>query len=378
MDTLRWQDLERLETPDTTPCVSIFIPTHRARPETEQDPIRLRNLLSQADSQLRALGLRSPEAAALLSPASDLLQQHSFWLHQAEGLAVFVRPGWFHTFRLPLPFNELVVVGDRFHVRPLLPHLAADGRFFVLALSQNQVRLLEGSRHSIEEMELGDAPESLAEALHYEDRESQLLLHIAGRGSDGPAIFHGHGSGREVDRERLVRFFRAVDKGLSTILREERAPMVLAGVESGTAVFREVSSYPELTEGVIPGNPEEMSDAELHRRAWEMVGPRFEADLRADLERFAELDGTGRVAKDPIEVLLASRAGRVGVLFASATQELWGTSTGDGAAIHEERKSGDEDLVDAAVAACLRTGTRVHVLNGASLPVSPMAAVLRY
>lgn len=38
------------------------------------------------------------------------------------------------------------MVDDRFHVTPLLPLLAGDGHFFVLALSQNQIGLLEGTR----------------------------------------------------------------------------------------------------------------------------------------------------------------------------------------------------------------------------------------
>jgi len=42
-----------------------------------------------------------------------------------------------------------VVVSDRFHLKPLLPLLTGDGRFYILALSQNQVRLLQGTRYSV-------------------------------------------------------------------------------------------------------------------------------------------------------------------------------------------------------------------------------------
>jgi hypothetical protein len=38
---------------------------------------------------------------------------------------------------------------DRFHLKPLLPLLTGDGRFYILALSQNQVRLLQGTRYSV-------------------------------------------------------------------------------------------------------------------------------------------------------------------------------------------------------------------------------------
>jgi hypothetical protein len=57
VDVIRTQDVEQLASPGASPRVSIFLPTHRTGPETAQDPIRLRNLLSQADEDLRALGL---------------------------------------------------------------------------------------------------------------------------------------------------------------------------------------------------------------------------------------------------------------------------------------------------------------------------------
>ena len=45
-----------------------------------------------------------------------------------------------------LHFDELMVVAPGFHVMPLLALLTGDGLFYVLALSQNQVRLLAGTR----------------------------------------------------------------------------------------------------------------------------------------------------------------------------------------------------------------------------------------
>jgi hypothetical protein len=378
VDILRSQDLERLAAAGPSPCVSVFLPTHRVGPETDQDRIRLKNLLGEAEGQLRALGLRSPEVSKLLRPAAALLDMSAFWRHQADGLALFVRPQAFRAFRLPLPFADLAVVGDRFHLKPLLPYFGVDGRFFVLALSQNEIRLLEGSRYSVDEVELSDAPRSLEEALRHEDPESQLLLHVSGGGPGGRAIFHGHGMGGEVERERLVRFFRAVDRGLAEILRGEQAPIVLAGVEYATAIYREVSSYPRLAENVIAGNPEDLPVDELHRRAWAILEPGFRATIESDVERFRELDGTGLTSREPIEILSSAKTGRVAVLFAAVNEARWGIVTDQAIQIHEERQPGDEDLIDAAVIAGLTTQARIHVLPGESLPARPIAAILRY
>jgi hypothetical protein len=73
------------------PCVSIFMPTHRAGPETQQDPIRFKNLVSEAEERLIAGGLRAPRAKALLKAANALVDDYDFWQHQRAVLALFFR-----------------------------------------------------------------------------------------------------------------------------------------------------------------------------------------------------------------------------------------------------------------------------------------------
>ena len=378
MDIMRPHELERLTASAHVPSASLFMPTHRAGAGTAQDPIRFKNLLTRADGALRALGMRTPEASELLAPARDLLGHPSFWSHQAEGLAVFASAASFKAVRLPLTVPERAVVGARFHVKPLLPYFSVDGHFFVLAISQNQIRLLEGSRDAFDEVDLGEVPTSLAEALHHEDPERELQLHVAGGGPAGRAIFHGHGAGAEIDKERLDRYFREVDRGVGQILRGEQAPVVLAGVGYATARYRELSAMGSIMSEAIAGNPDELRLDQLHERASAIVEPTFRSALRADLDRFSELDGTGLTATGVIETLTAAEQGRVAVLFAAADQERWG-STEDGAmVIRDEPLPGDEDLIDAAVVAALGTDARVHVLKSEALPAAPAAAILRY
>jgi hypothetical protein len=124
-------------------CVSIYMPTHRAGRETEQDRIRFKNLLREVENRFLAQGLRSPEVRERLKDAYQLLQDGGFWKRRSDGLAVFFSAGGLRALRLPVHFEETLVISDRCHVKPLLPLLVSDSRFFILALSQNQVRLLE-------------------------------------------------------------------------------------------------------------------------------------------------------------------------------------------------------------------------------------------
>jgi len=230
VDLITKDDLRILMKEQNRLCISIFMPTHRAAKETQQDRIRLKNLLTEAEKTLISV---DPSKVNLLKPAQNLLQESPFWWYQSDGLALFLSSGVFLYYRVPLNFNELVVVIDRFHLKPLLPLLSGDGRFYILAVSQNEVRLFQCTRHSISELHPVSMPESAAEALRYDDPEKQLQFHTGtsiGRGKR-PAIFHGHGVGTNDTRENMLRYFRQIDKGIRELLHDEEVPLIFAGVD---------------------------------------------------------------------------------------------------------------------------------------------------
>ncbi len=66
MDLLQKDELKTLIQKPEGPCVSIYMPTHRAFPDTKQDPIRFKNLLREAEERLKQAGFRSLEAKKLL------------------------------------------------------------------------------------------------------------------------------------------------------------------------------------------------------------------------------------------------------------------------------------------------------------------------
>jgi Bacterial archaeo-eukaryotic release factor family 3 len=382
-DLVRPEHVRELAGYEGGPCVSVFLPTHRMTPDSGQDPIRLRNLLDEAEKQLAAAGLRAPVAREALRPGRDLLGPGPFWSYQSDGLAVFLAPGWSRIFRLPEEFPELVVVADRFHVKPLLALLAAGHRFYVLALSQNQVRLLEGTPHDVQEAELADAPRSLDDALKYDDLEKELGLHVAGRGGPGArAVFHGHGTGGEVDKALLERFLRQVDDGLQQVLSTETAPLVLAGVDYEQAMFRQLTRYPHVMEQGIGGNPEQLRPADLHQRAWAIVEPVFAQAREQAARRYQQAAGQGQnAASDVTEVIQAALQGRVDTLFVAVGEQRWGTADPQTlqVRVHDQPQPGDEDLLDRAAVHTLLTSGTVFAVPARQVPgPGPVAALLRY
>ncbi|MDY6876506.1 MAG: hypothetical protein SWK90_09955 [Chloroflexota bacterium] len=387
MNMLTRDDLKTLLKKHKGPCVSVLMPTHRAGPEIQQDPIRLKNMLGEAEERLLASGLRTPEVKELLDPAEKLLQDSLFWRHQSDGLAIFLSPEVFHYYRLPLDFEELVVVTDRFHIKPLLPFLSGDGRFYILALSQNEIRLLQGTRYSASEVDLEDVPESLAEALRWDDPEKRLQWHTqTGARADGKraAIFHGHGVASADDpKDYILRYFHQVDEGLHDLLRGEEVPLVLAGVDYLLPLYKEANTYPHLVDKGIEGNPEELNAEELHEQVWAIVHPLFLAAQKEAAVQYRQLAGagSGQASSDLKEVVPAAYHGRVETLFVAIGVQRWGTfdPNTNVVQLHSEAKPGDEDSLDFAAIQTLLNGGTVYAVKGEEVPGgSTLAAVFRY
>lgn len=238
------------------PHVSLFMPTARTGAETQQGPIRFKNLISDVESQLKEQEMRKPEIEALLNPAQERFQDDDFWQHQSDGLAFFLAREFAQSFCLAERFEELAVVEHRFHLKPLFPLISGDGAFYVLALSQNQVRLFQGSRYHISEAILGEeVPRSLADALGHDLTEEHLQFHTGGGDVSSP-IYHAQGTGKDDVKMELRKFFSLLDEGLKKSLGHTGAPLVLAGVDYLLPIYRAVSGYPEVLEEGISGSPE--------------------------------------------------------------------------------------------------------------------------
>lgn len=380
IDALSDEDLRALLAVDSPNCISLYLPTHASGPGVAEDPIRLKNLMATAKHELEAGGMRTSDAAELLGPAEAMVDDPQFWAHSAEGLAIFVTSDGAQRFRLAGPVEEAVVVADRYWIAPLIPFVATGGTFYVLALSDNQVRLLQGQRYEVTELDLGVIPASRDDALRFDDRESQLHSHGANRVGSGAvsATFHGHGVANDFDDVDRTRFLQAVDRGLAGIVGDTTSPLVVAGVEELVARFREISSHANIVEPLI-GNPEHLSSAELHERTLPLVAPHLDADRLRALESYGS--PSTPTADSLSDALVAATSGRVGRLIILAGRRVWGSYDADTRTIreHADRQPGDRDLVDLAARETIAHGGVVFAADEAEMPGdAPVAAMLRY
>jgi hypothetical protein len=376
MPILSHEEIKSVITESQGPAVSIFLPTHRSGLEIQQDPIRLKNLLKQAESQLITEGSRPAEARELLTPVLELLDDAAFWRHQRDGLAVFRSRDVLRVYRLPLALPEFVSVSNRFYVKPLLPLLINDARFYILALSQKAVRLLECSRDDVQQIDLPDIPQGMEAALPLGSlpQQQRHSLPMDGRNA---SLFHGHGVGTDdADVINLTRYFHRVNDGLHDILKHQQAPLILACVEYLGPIYREVASYPHILEDIVAGNPDGVKNEELHQKGWSLVEPHFRKAQEEAAARYHEGLAKGRAAHSLAEILPAAHQGRIAALFVPLGVRRWGRFAFDSLSLeeHEKEQPGDDELLDLATMQTLMHAGTVYGVKPEEIPGKQLLA----
>ncbi len=383
MSVLPRKEIETLLRTSGGHCVSIFQPTVRAG-DTQQNPIRFKNLLRTAADRLLERGLRNPEVDELIDPARRLIDDYSFWEHQSDGLALFLSRGMFKTYQLPLAFDELAVVEDRFHVKPLFPLLNGDGRFYILAVGLKNVRLIEATRHSAREVPLeGEGvPRSVTEALGELVRNyTQFHAGTSTKTVSRMPIFPGHGTGEDDLKAEIVHYFHRLDDSLADLPIDRGAPFVLAGVDHLLSRYRMASSLPNLMDEGLAGNAESLRPEELQQAAWEIVEPLFMEDQRREADRYRELAGTGRASNQLEAILPAAHDARIEVLFTARGVRVWGRYDPESRELHfqeeqEGQRNGSEDLIDRAAIQTWLNGGKVFAIEQKDVPEGRAAVAI--
>ncbi len=369
-DPITIDDIDAILEQREGPCVSIYLPTSRISQETDEDRILLKNLRNEAFSALTGeQGMRRPDAEALLSPVDELLEDDSFWPYLSDGLAVFLAPGVQFAYRVPESLPPRVAVGPRFVVKPLLPLLSGNGVYYVIAVSRNEVRLFEGTRSGAMEVDVDRMPANMLRAMSMRGREGDRAPHKQWQGDEGQKTLY-------------LKFFRQIDRALKPYFGNRTDPLVVAGVGYLQPIFREATSYRNLVDEGIDGNPDELSAAEIHEKAWPLVESLLDAPRHDALQRLGTAWGTGQVADEIATILGAAYDGRVNALFVDLEADISGsfdtqsreTSTGGGAA-----ESGSTDLIGLAASFTYARGGEVFAATKDEIPDGrPIAALLRY
>ncbi len=363
------------------PCLSLYQRTHRHRPENQQDPILFRNLVKKLEESLQKQ-LAAREAKPLLEPFQSLAGDSAFWNNTLDGLAVFCAGGFFRVLKLQRPVPDIAVVANSFHIKPLVRIFQSADRYQVLCLNRKEIRLFEGDRHALDEVELAaGVPRTRADAIGEEHTEPHLTVASYG-GADGPAMHHGHGSKKDEVDVDTERFFRVIDRAvLEHHSRPSGLPLMLAALPEHHSLFRKLSGNPFLMEVRVEVNPDALSADELRERAWQAFEPQYKARLDSLVAEFEKARAKDLGSDDLKVVAKAALAGGVATMLIEADRHIPGRLDEETGKIRLDELEHPEvdDLLDDLTELVLKKGGRVVVVPAQRMPTrTGVAAVRRF
>jgi hypothetical protein len=349
-------------------CVSIYLPTNPGTHETAAERIALKNLAKEAIARLEAGGVDRRPIAEVSEHLHDLIEDHEFWRHQARSLAIFATPEGVRTFRVPNLLAQLVVVSDRFHLKPLLRAVTFPNAAYVLALAEGSVRLVEV---------FADLPAASVRI----DGMPIDAGSATGRSNVNDRSPHGRLHGWEGQKVLLRQFARQVDSALRGYLARSDVPLVLAATQPLAAIYRSVNTYPHLTEATIEGSPGDLSDDELAEQARAVLDGLYREELARLRTLFEIRESQGRATTDMDRVARAATFGAVAVLLVDIDEITPGSVDEQTGAVTFEN---DPDalsygVVDEIAHRVMRAGGRVLGVRNDDIPGGKaLAAILRY
>ncbi|MDD5668271.1 MAG: hypothetical protein PHS26_13335 [Actinomycetota bacterium] len=363
------------------PCLSLYQRTHRHRPENQQDPILFRNLVKKLEESLQKQ-LAAREAKPLLEPFQSLAGDSAFWNNTLDGLAVFCAGGFFRVLKLQRPVPDIAVVANSFHIKPLVRIFQSADRYQVLCLNRKEIRLFEGDRHALDEVELAaGVPRTRADAIGEEHTEPHLTVASYG-GADGPAMHHGHGSKKDEVDVDTERFFRVIDRAvLEHHSRPSGLPLMLAALPEHHSLFRKLSGNPFLMEVRVEVNPDALSADGLRERAWQAFEPQYKARLDSLVAEFEKARAKDLGSDDLKVVAKAALAGGVATMLIEADRHIPGRLDEETGKIRLDELEHPEvdDLLDDLTELVLKKGGRVVVVPAQRMPTrTGVAAVRRF
>lgn len=357
--------------------VTITLPTHKKGEESKQDPIRFKNLISEAERKLNKRTANTGDVEKMLKPAKELLDKPMFWSHQKDGLAVFITDDSFNVYKLPYELNEQVYVNDHFLITPLLPMTSMDGSFCVLAASRKNVRLLRCTRNVVHNITPPEMETSVSDYLEV-DPQKQLQFHTGAKGQS--AVYHGHNASEEDKMVVVEAFYREIEKEITKSLNDLNDPLIIVGLVENVNLYEKVNDYNRLVEDKVHYNPDELSDKALRDKGWDVVKDYFLSEMYQSLDKFSKY-GEDRISNNLGEIIESTVMGKSQTIFISRGETKWGKYDEENHTVHYSGESNGEDveLLNWLSITGYKTGSKVYVLPKEEMPIhSTVAAEFRF
>ncbi|MFH8679216.1 chemotaxis protein [Streptomyces lydicus] len=355
--------LAELRRPRPYPAVSLVMPTHRREPENAQDPVRLRNLVAEAEKAVRRDPNVSREGRLEVLDQLRRAVAEVDLVHAEDGLIIYAAQGEHQVWSVARTVPERVVLADTYLTQNLVAAQAAEQPYWALAVAADRVSLWNGEPQRAAEHTRDGFP--LTRSLVDPDAERKEQV------GDLPSTFQD---------EATRHFLREAYQRLRAVLAAEPRPLYVIGSSAALALLEDLGPLGPDTMIVERGGLADGPAVAVR----EAVDPlRTARESAATSTVVAELDiahGRHEFAGGIDEVWQAVKEARVRLLavedhYQTVVREEGGHLEPTDAA----RAGARDDMIDEIIEQALEAGTEVRfVPDGTLTDQGRIAGVLRY
>ncbi|WP_016909439.1 hypothetical protein [Streptomyces xiaopingdaonensis] len=363
--------LAALRKPRPYPAVTLVVPTHRTRPDNQQDPVRVRNLVAGVAKRLHDDAHVAEDVRADVTAQLEQAEEEVDHVHALDTLVLFAARGEHQVWYLPRSAGERVVVGETFLTRNLVAATAQARRYWVLCFDERRARLWSGSDLQVTEARRDGFP---VEAPIEEGVE------LTARETVAPSGYR---------HEAARQYLRAVDAALGRLLENEPRRLCLVALRQGLSALEDVGAHHARSADAVLAKGG-LADAPGHVLAAALEPALAELDERRTafaLERLGSARGNRTFAAGLDEVWTSAHEARLSLLVVEESyRETVRVEEGHLRPVSDEeaRAAGLEeglvdDIVDETVETALSTDAEVvFVPEGTLAEHGRIAGVVRY
>lgn len=354
------EEYGRLASVSADACVSIYLESSPLREELDRTKITFGNFITEAINEFTKRGLSKKRIEQLSDELYSVLEDPTFWNHHARSLAILATPDNISTYRLANNHANRMVVGERFYLKPLLRAITFPHSAYILALSENEARVVEF---------FADAPAEVINVPGLPGNKSEAMTEAAWNDTQRQRV---------APRVRTAQYTRHIDNALRPLFAGNNAPLILAAAEPTASIFRSTNTISNLMDETLFTNPEKLTPSELATLARPMMESYHQSLLDSLKPRFEERAGQRRTTTDIATAAKAATFGAIDLLLVNHDHSVGGTIDERGLVTFSEAVE-EYCVVDEIVKRAMMSGAKVMAVRSEDLPEGAnLHAILRW
>ncbi|WP_314063832.1 hypothetical protein [uncultured Vagococcus sp.] len=359
---MNYSELKEISELTSDPSVTISLSTDSHNLKNQKHTIVLKNLIKEAEDRL----LELYDKRVVWAVIDNLKALETELSHQPteDSLILFASETYKKAVKLPVTIEkDGVKIDDKFVTRNLIRSIKQTEHYYVLTLSQDEMRVLEFFNDQfVKEIKNEELP-FINDTLYTTDPTQNSIGAV---------------------RNNYIReFFNRGDKAFSKIYSQNPLPVVLAGVERNIEFYREVANQDEWIIGSVHGNfdSRNTTNPEIAKAAYPVITAYVADQVKQSLAELEQAENENKLVNELSNIYRAVTDGRGKKLyvekdfFQSATVE-------DNSLILKEDVTGAE-IVDDIVNEIIHTvvaygGEVIFVPTGYLSNYHHIALIVRY